>query len=182
MLHVSSRENPQNSRRILSTWADADILSQIIPNAASAVRDSAAWHQFNFFSPVSRGPSVFGHRSPASGSECPIAAFPGPWGYSFRGVIGSSPLAGKSADFGAALDQGLTRMCHCSVYMQGIPAVPDELTRTVISVYPSSLWGNLREVWGAWKSGLIHPRGNDVSASRSASNRESRGRLLSVIE
>lgn len=52
MLHAASREKPQNSRRILSVWPDADVLSQIGPKAAIlfSVRDSSARHQLDFFS------------------------------------------------------------------------------------------------------------------------------------
>ena len=109
MLHASSREKPQNRRRILSAWPRCGHSQPVPSQNGISVRDSSTRRQFDiiFFSPVSRRPSVFGHRSPASGSECPIAAFPVPWGDSFRGVIGSGPFAGCRADFGRRTRSGV---------------------------------------------------------------------------
>lgn len=110
-----------------------------------------------FFSPVSRRPSVFGHRDPASGSECPMAAFPVPWGYSFRGVIGSSPLAGcvHSADFGRRTRSGVDSYVSLAcVQAGGFLLCPINRLEGHLGVSFESR-GEFAGVWGAGKVDLF---------------------------
>lgn len=71
---------PQIRRHMPFNRPDADLLNLIRPKRASS---SGSLHSALLLSHERRS-SVFGYSSPPSGAEYPIAAFPRPWGYSFR--------------------------------------------------------------------------------------------------